>query len=166
MEIIDAKQEMIDMVKFMAADKASDRAPEIALRVMRHFEKQYEGKAFSSVDQNYMERLVYRTRQATNPDWQALVLSEPFRWCRPDDQRLFTRFCNMVMIDDVLQMFVGFAHPDIIFEVGENKLHAFFDRTFSVLPVFFSQILVFMLYFSKYDLYIPFYFVLMTVYHI
>ena len=40
------------MVEFMCADKASARAPEIALRVMRHFEKQYEGKAFSSVDRN------------------------------------------------------------------------------------------------------------------
>jgi hypothetical protein len=48
----------------------------------------------------------------------------------------------MVLIDDVLQTFVGFAHPDILFEVGENKLHAFFDCTFSIVPVFFSQILL------------------------
>ena len=43
---------MIDMAEFMCADKASATAPEIALRVMSHFEKQYEGKAFSSMDQN------------------------------------------------------------------------------------------------------------------
>ena len=48
----------------------------------------------------------------------------------------------MVMIDDVLQKFVGFAHPDIVFVVGENKLHGFLDCTFSVVPLFFSQILV------------------------
>ena len=54
-----------------------------------------------------------------------------------------------------------------LFEAGKNKLlHAFFDCMFSVVPVFFSQILVSVLYFSKYDLYVPFYFVLVTVYHI
>jgi hypothetical protein len=38
-----------------------------------------------------------------------------------------TRFCNKVVIDDVLREFVGLAHHDILFGVGENKLHAFFD---------------------------------------
>ena len=73
----------------------------------------------------------------------------------------------MVIIDDALKIFVGFAHPDNLIEAGKNKLlRAFFDCTFSIVPVFFSQILVSMLYFSQYDLYAPFYFVLETVYHI
>ena len=67
------------------------------------------------------------------------------------------------MIDNSLEHFVGFANPDIIFEVGETKCHSFLDCTFSIVPVMFSQLLVFMLYFSKFDLYVPFYFVLMTV---
>ena len=162
-ELIDAKHEMTEMVKALALDNAATRATEIAAQVMKHFEVIYAGKAFSCVDRNFMERLVYRTRQLSNPDWTALIFSEPFRWCRPDDKRSFTRFCNIVMIDDAVEHFVGFAHPDILFEVGDTKLHSFLDCTFSIVPVFFSQLLVFMLYFSKYDLYVPFYFVLMTV---
>ena len=106
---------------------------------------------------------MYRTRNSSNPDWIALIVSEPFRWIRKDDPKSFTRFCNLVMIDDSLEYFVGFANQDIIFEVGETKLHSFLDCTFSIVPVMFSQLLVFMLYFSKFDLYVPFYFVLMTV---
>ena len=52
----------------------------------------------------------------------------------------------MVIIDDHLEHFVGLAHPDILFEVGDTKLHAFLDCTFSVVPIFFSQILVFKMY--------------------
>ena len=70
-----------------------------------------------------MENLVYRTRRAMNPDWIALVSSEPFRWCRTNDPRSFFRFCNMTMIEGELEHFVGFAHPDISFEVLETKLH-------------------------------------------
>ena len=106
----------------------------------------------------YTEKLVYRTRHAANPDWISLVSSAPFRFCRQDDTRSFFWFVNMVMIEDNLEHLVGFAHPDIIFEAGDHPLHGFIDCTFSIV-----QILVLMLYFSKFDLYVPFYFVLMTV---
>ena len=58
--MIDENKRYIDMVEFMSNDKASTRALEIALRVMRHFEKQYEGKAFSSVDRNGASCLLHR----------------------------------------------------------------------------------------------------------
>ena len=117
-EMIDAKPEMVEMVKALAADNAATRAPMIAADVMKHFEENYAGKAFSSVDRNYMENLVYSTRRAMNPDWIALVSSEPFHYCRSDDSRPFFRFCNMVMVEGELEHFVGFAHSDILFEVG------------------------------------------------
>ena len=162
-ELVDAKQEMIEMTKALAADDPSARAPIIAAQVMKQTEDKYAGKAYSCVDRNFLENLVYRTRTAMYPDWKTLLFSEPFRWCKPDDSRSFMRFHNRVIIESELQEFVGMAHPDIIFEVGDTKLHGFIDCTFSIVPVYFGQILVFMLYFSKYDLYVPFYFVLMTV---
>ncbi len=162
-ELIDAKPEMIEMIKAFASDEPAARAPVLASKVMKLTEEKYTGKAFSCVDRNFLENLVYRTRNAMNPDWKALVTSEPFRWCRSDDSRSFFRFHNTVIIDNQTHEFVGFSHPDIIFEVGTTKLHGFIDCTFSIVPVFFSQILVLMLYFSKYDIYVPFFFVLMTV---
>ena len=161
-ELINCKEDMSDMVKTMALDDHGRKAPEIAAHVMRHFENLHKGNAFSFHDRNYMENLVYRTRKAAYPDWITLIFSEPFRWTRTDpeelrDKRAFVRFCYMTIIDNQLEHFVGFAHPDILFEVGDTKLHAFFDCTFSIVPIFFSQMLVFMLYFSKYDLYVPFY---------
>ena len=154
---------MIEMIKAFAADDPAARAPLLASKVMKLTEEKYKGTAFSCVDRNFLENLVYRTRNAMNPDWKALVTSEPFRWCRSDDSRSFFRFHNTVIIENSIHEFVGFAHPDIIFEVGTTKLHGFIDCTFSIVPVFFSQILVLMLYFSKFDIYVPFYFVLMTV---
>ena len=61
-EMIDAKPKMIEMVKALATENAATRAP------TKHFEEKYTGKAFSSVDCNYMEKMVYRTRRAMNPD--------------------------------------------------------------------------------------------------
>ena len=122
-----------------------------------------KGQAYSSLDLKFMENLVYRTRASTFPNWKALVCSEPFRWCRESDTRSFFRFCSQVMIEDSPLDFLGYAHPDILFELGDTKLHGFVDCTFSVVPTFFSQVLVLMVYFSKYDLYVPVYFVLMQV---
>jgi len=109
---------------------------------------------------------VYRTRAQSFPNWKSLISSEPFRYCREEDQRSFWRFTNEVLIDNVPMDFVGFAHPGILFELGDTKLHAFGDCTFSVVPIQFSQVLIIMLYFSKYDLYVPVYFVLMQVYSV
>ena len=161
--LVDVKQEMVDMVKDLALAQQATTATMIAVQVLKLTEEKYSGKAITTVDRNFMEKLVYRTRHAANPDWISLVSSAPFRFCRQDDTRSFFRFVNMVMIEDNLEHLVGFAHPDIIFEAGDHPLHGFIDCTFSIVPVFFSQILVLMLYFSKYDLYVPFYFVLMTV---
>jgi hypothetical protein len=161
--LVDVKQEMVDMVKALALDQQATKAPVIAAQVLRYIEEKYSGSAIATVDRNYMESLVYLTRHAANPDWIALISSAPFRYCRADDTRSFFRFCNICMIDDNVEYFVGFSHPDIIFEVVDHPLHGFIDCTFSIVPVFFSQIMVLMLYFSKYDLYVPFYFVLMTV---
>jgi hypothetical protein len=68
-----------------------------------------------------------------------------------------------VMIEGVAKEIVGFAHPDIIFELGTTRLHGFSDCTFSVVPKVFKQLLIIMLYFSKYDLYVPVYFILLQV---
>jgi hypothetical protein len=54
-EMIDAKPEMIEMVKVLATQNATTSPPMIAADVMKHFEEKYSGKAFSSVDRNYME---------------------------------------------------------------------------------------------------------------
>jgi hypothetical protein len=110
-----------------------------------------------------MENLVYRTRHQSFPNWKCLVSSEPFRFCRENDTRSFWRFTSEVLIENEAINFVGFAHPDILFELGDTKLHAFGDCTFSIVPMQFSQVLIIMLYFSKYDLYVPVYFVLMQV---
>ena len=70
--MIDAKPEMIEMMKALATANAATRAP------TKHFEEKYTGKAFSSVDRNDMKNLVYRTRWAMNPDWIEVVSSETF----------------------------------------------------------------------------------------
>ena len=101
-----------------------------------------------------MESLVYRTRTAANPDWRALICSAPFRWCKTDDQRSFWRFSCTILVDGEPRDIVGFAHPDILFELGGTKLHGFADATFSMVPVFFDQVFILMLYFSRYDMYI------------
>jgi len=77
------------------------------------------GQAYSSLDLKFMENLVYRTRASTFPNWKALVCSEPFRWCRIDDERSFFRFCNQIVIDNSPLDFLGFSHPDILFELGD-----------------------------------------------
>jgi hypothetical protein len=110
-----------------------------------------------------MENLVYRTRERAYPEWKQLIFSEPFRWVGPTDERSFTRFQFQVMIGKEAQEFVGFAHPDILFELGQTRLHGFVDCTFSVVPKLFKQVMVIMLYFSKYDLYVPVYFILLQV---
>ena len=51
---------MIEMVKVLATENATTSPPMIAADVMKHFEEKYNGKAFVSVDRNYMENLVYR----------------------------------------------------------------------------------------------------------
>ena len=113
----------------------------------------------------FLENLVYRTRHNSYPDWKALVSGEPFRYCRPDDTRSFWRFTNQqVLIDNEPKDFVGFAHPDILFEIGDTKLNGFADCTFSIVPMQFMQVLIIMVYFSKYDLYFPVYFVLMQIF--
>ena len=58
---------------------------------------------------------------------------------------------------------VVFADLRILFELGGTKLHCFVDATFSVVPTKFQQVLIIMMYYSKYDLYVPVYFVMMTV---
>ena len=121
------------------------------------------GKAYSSLDIKFMENLVYRTRAQAFPEWKALVFSEPFRWCKPTDQRSFTRFSFQIMINNEPHEFLGLAHPDLLFELGDTKLHGFVDCTFCMVPRFFDQVLIVMLYFSKYDFYVPVYFALMKV---
>jgi len=80
-----------------------------------------------------------------------------------EEARNFVRFNSTMIIDGKKSQVVGFAHPQILFELGGTKLHGFIDATFDVVPHPFSQLIVIMLYFSKYDLYVPAYYVLMTV---
>jgi hypothetical protein len=51
----------------------------------------------------------------------------------------------------------------IIWELGNHPVHGFFDATFSMVPTEFSQVLIYMCFFSKFDMYVPVYFALMTV---
>lgn len=189
MSLIDAKNDMIAMVKERAIVCSSDRAPVIAMDVWKHFANLHSGvrllylfcylptfygaltlscltllgRAYSSLDLKFMENLVYRTRHLNYPNWKALIFSEPFVWCREDDQRPFTRFsCEMIVAGERCD-FVGISHPDMIFEIGDTQLHGFIDCTFSIVPSYFLQVLILMVYFSKYDLYVPVYFVLMQV---
>jgi hypothetical protein len=111
-----------------------------------------------------MENLVYRTRGRANPDWQHLVESEPFRWLRPDDPRSFWRFTSSIIVGNRVHKFAAFASPEILWELGNTKICLFADCTFQMVPVFFSQVLILMMYFSRYDLYVPIYWILMQVY--
>ena len=61
--------------------------------------------------------------------------------------------CTMVL-DGKRSQAVGFAHPLKLFELGVTKFHGFVDATFEEVPHPFSQLLVIMLYLSKYDLYL------------
>ena len=80
-----------------------------------------------------------------------------------DDQRNFVRFNSKMMMEGRLVQIIGFAHPAILFELGGTKLHGFADATFDVVPFGFSQLLIIMMYFSRYDMYVPVYFILMQV---
>ena len=110
-----------------------------------------------------MENLVYNARAKAFPDWKTLVFSDGFRWCKHDDPRSLTRFIFQVLKGDGPKDSLGLAHPDIIFEIGDTKLHGFVDCTFGIVPRQFEQVLIIMVYFSKYDLYVPVYFVLLQV---
>jgi hypothetical protein len=67
------------------------------------------------------------------------------------------------MVDNEPEDIVGFAHPAVTFELGDFGLHSFIDCTFRVVPILFKQVMVIMMYFSKYDLYVPVYFILLQV---
>lgn len=111
-----------------------------------------------------MEPMVYRARNSAFGDWRCQIQQPPLRNCAPDDSRSFFRFSCTILVDGEPHDIVGFAHPAILFELGGTKLHGFVDCTFSIVPRMFDQVLVIMLYFSKYDMYVPVYFILLQVF--
>ena len=76
-----------------------------------------------------------------------------------DDQRSITRFQVIVGKEQEAHRLIGFSHLDILFELGYTKLYSFVDCTFFVVQRLFKQGMVIMLYFSKYDLNVPVYFI-------
>ena len=105
-------------------------------------------------------------RKRDHDGWESQLFQEPMLGAGGEEARNFVRFNCTMFLDGKRSQVVGFAHPLILFELGGTKLHGFVDATFDVVPHPFSQVLVIMLYFSKYDLYVPAYYVLMTVSYI
>ena len=67
---------------------------------------------YTSVDQKFMESLVYRTRTLTLGDWKSFVFTAPFRWCRQNYERSLTRFGMQVMIDAEFRIDLRSAKTD------------------------------------------------------
>jgi hypothetical protein len=60
-----------------------------------------------------------------------------------------------------LQKFIGWGHPDLMFQLRNGPLNIFVDCTFSVVPKGFSQLFVLMAYLPAYEYYVPIFYVLM-----
>ena len=161
-DITDFVEEERTMVKLLALERPSAPALSIALEVDAYFKTKYAGSlCVSTLSLQTMENLVRKTRYVEHPDWKQLIISAPFRFCREGDTRSFFRFNCTILIDNEPCEIVGFAHPDILFELGGTKLHGFVDCTFKMVPTTFGQVMIIMMYFSRYDLYVPVYYILL-----
>lgn len=123
----------------------------------------YAGKARILLSIAKLENLARNTRQKDYADWESQIWAENLCRAGGDDDRNFVRFNSKMFIGDSLAQVVGFANPFILTLIGNTRLHGFADATFSVVPHGFLQLLIIMMYFSTYDLYVPVYYILMSV---
>lgn len=112
-----------------------------------------------------MEKLVSNLRAGVLNDYE-LMRTEEYAII-PQDGRYFLQFditVNLAGEGKSLERFIGWAHPQLKYQLLDPRVNLFIDATFKTTPCpkEFSQTLILMYYDWKADLYIPVYYVLMT----
>ncbi len=105
------------------------------------------GKAFEYLTTSQMEKLVSNTRTKQIGDLKEIIWSSNLTFAADDDPRPLILFDNTVMIPDAKgiykrEQFIGWAHPDLIFEISEETgFNLYVDCTFKVVPIGFYQLM-------------------------
>jgi len=71
------------------------------------------------------------------------AIREPYT----NDDQFILQFKTRVTIDNQKRLFIGYAHPFFINEMRGRKLSLFADGTFRDVPLYFYQVMIWMVYF-------------------
>jgi len=117
-----------------------------------------------------MKAIVYYVRTKEYGDWMGRIVCHPLSTVFINDERNFFQFLLMIPVqiksgnnpnNTEIQKIIGWAHPDLMFQMKHGKVNLFIDCTFKCCPRGFSQCLIMMMYSSAYDTYLPVFYVLM-----
>jgi len=140
----------------------------MAIVVMKEFEEKHKTNQtpFEHLTLASMESLIKKTRVTAQGDWQTAILSTELSGCGPasGESRPFLQFSLRVVIDDKIEQLIGRGHPQLLFETRGGRsqaLNIFADATFKAVVKGFTQLLVLMAFLPKFDMYVPFMYVLM-----
>jgi hypothetical protein len=117
-----------------------------------------------TIDQ--MDSLIMRRRNKNFGCWERVIKSIPFANVNGGDERMFFKFMVDVPITvkdnkEKITRIVGWAHPDLMHEIHNTEVPLFCDCTFRIVPKPFYQCMVLMAYLSRYDMYVPIFYVLL-----
>ena len=139
----------------------------LAREVHEEYQKAHQNAATVSltVPQLY-EQLRLARRSEQGMDWETRVFQHPLVSTSPTDLRNFLQFSSTVYIpgpDGICRekkRILGWAHPDLLFQLRHGAVHCFIDGTFDCCPHGFVQCLIFMVYLPAVQMYVPVFYVL------
>ena len=153
--ILDIIPEMKCWIQEHSVARVTVPAKVLADEALDIFLRKYEDTAVKALTIPQIVSLIYRSRSSEFFDWESLISSHPLVHCHDSDERLFLQFNTSVNIDGCsLQKLIGWAHPDILFQLKAHRWNLFIDCTFHV-PKGFEQCLIIMVYLPAYDEYVP-----------
>jgi len=163
------QEEMHNRVVSLASLSKYVPAREIRNTVFTEFDLKYAGRpTFGTLGTEQILSLVHHTRASVFGDWEQHIRTDQLLHMSTEDVKHFFQFSLTQSLPDPanlnnfkLHNFVGWAHPFLKPLCKQRGLHLFVDGTFNVAPRGFQQLLVFMIFDSVTELYIPIYYVIM-----
>ena len=123
--VLDACEEMKQVVQYQSTNYIHKSAHEIANDVSDMFDEKYSTVPHTFLGIHQLKALVYSTRKDEYGEWRQRICIAPLVLCSETDSRLFLRFDFTVAIKDKntdhLETFLGWAHPDLMFELNHDK---------------------------------------------
>jgi len=113
-----------------------------------------------------MVKMVYNQRNKEFGDWEVMIMTAPLIIANPSTGSTFLQFNSSCAIEDgsgqvVMEKFIGWGHPELLFHLRTGALNMFVDCTFKTVPRGFYQLLILMAYLPAYETYVPMFYVLM-----
>ena len=133
---------------------------EMALSILMEFENKYADCPYVGLTLEQLRRLYYRIRETEFANWTQAISTHPLVSCSDTDERMFLQFHNKVNVDNRLLNIIGWAHPDLMWEIRDGSYNFFFDLTFYMVPKGFDQCFIIMAYLPKYECYVPIFYIL------